>query len=322
MIRIKKYITTAILCLTIFTLAGCGGNQGTSDTNKPEAYTEPNPYKDGLTLEEAKESRNEYGSMYIKKGDKFYPLVEAADYCNWGDGKMEIREEYREYQKNIYTIDVKNENNINILEPNDQLVEVYEKDEYGFFEKMKGSSGYTIKKHFEYKYGDNEDNYLSSGFDLLEKINGNKYDTSMQVSFSEKYFSDPDSILYHTRSNYAEVDFSEVQHLGNAKLTYFDSFMLKGCDLGYMFDLNKNEEITLQTRYDGCADIENTTYKANLKYFNYPDDILSENLDITYYEYEATEDGYLILDSSNLTSGYYITHIDNYEPIHYIFKVK
>lgn len=323
MVKMRKYISAALLCLTIFMLAGCGGNNEKNNANEPEAYTEPNPYKDGMTLEEAKESTSEYGSMFIKNGDKFYPLVTADVLCNWGDqtGHMTIGE--YDYDRNIYTIDAEDENNINTLDQNSQLVEVIEENSDGYFEKLNGSKGYTISDHLIYKHRDVQYHRLAvdSNDDAdCEKINGQEFDLSNYKAFSDVNF---DGTFGDFGRNFTNLDINGITQLGKAKLAYinYGMYIFADNELGYIFDLEKNEEITIQTREEGSADIEKTTYKADLKYFNYPNDLLIDAPEITEFSYETTDDGYLILNSYELEPGYYVTN-NGYSSNCFMFRVK
>lgn len=307
-------IAICAVCVSLTVMTGCGSKQETDgESGQTEAAEqaeshEPNPYIDGMTLEEAQGELATYGSVFIKSGGLFYPMVKAKNLCPSGlyDGDHAV-----------YLIKAKEENLVRTLENGDQIVEVYGEADDGAFELLSGRQGYTANTVLHFDSVNGEHKLVSSGSteSVCEKINGAEIDSGKLTDFavnaldenSEKQYNE-----YIKGKNPSEFD------AGVIKMANWNLHSISGTFTGVVdsrieciLDLEKGETAALQWRQDGDAEAFSEQYTANYKYYNLPDQfeeaVYPAEDNTTEYELEYTpaDDGYLILNTEDLPAGTY-----------------
>ena len=338
--KLLLMIVICALCVSLTVMTGCGSKQETEEGDsgqmetaeeteaetEEEEYHEPNPYVDGMTLEEAESERNreKYGTMFIKSGDLFYPMVPVKDLCHSGVESKALSEEDSDHS--VYIMKAEGEDLIHTLGADEQIVELDEENMYGAFESLSGQEGYTIDKTIKYKYTDEGEESLEveneRGEDAAcEKIEEEVPDTRMLRAFAEEAFDEEkieDSEEY--RNVLKKLEYSDYNK-SFLKMANWEFGMGWTNPIECILDLNKGQSVTIQSREEGDADIEVEECTADYKYFNLPDQFSEKDPARYPFEYTNTEYGYSILNTDSLPSGYCVCDQAKLFDGHTIFRI-
>lgn len=250
-----------------------------------------NRYEEGFTLEEAKASTAEFGNIFIKKGEKYYPTL-RADYTKLS-GKSNSHYLYDKIR--VFLVDESNgEKPIGKLTEGDKLVDVVGEEPYEKVHFLNGDSGYTVPIYPGLDYGNRDTKKpmwgaTSYGYCVINElieVNGIELE-----AVSEYNTDDRESILN-----------SEIEGL---VLLWADPYHQEN---SYLINASeKGEEVTCG--YFVGTEYKEVKMKANLKSYNLPTNINSKAVwkDVTQ---SKSKEGYIEYDISKLENGLYA--LDNY----------
>lgn len=293
-------------------------------------------FTEGIDLNSAKEHTEIFSSVWIKRGDRFLPLIYAGKTPALNRMNYLQNPNDEETYENLYWIWTGAEEYEQTLGENDELVEIVEgTDGDRDFVKMEGSQGYTFYDStddndvVEYRYGfpfnigSTSTGTIHSA--AIEEINGEPLDTSEIDEYMESLIENnreksekailsnivSDKGTVYSPNKYFKLCGASI-YLGSDDKENFLGFHLEddpSIDLYYIIDMQKGETVNLTFREEGSADVYEGSVTANVKYLNFPDDITNYKPERTELKYKK-EKGYLVIDTSMLDSGEYVIDDD------------
>lgn len=270
-----KYPITAVLLLTLLLFTGCS-----TETSDDDYYDDQEETRDYMTKDEAQSNT---GIYILKDGNAYYPAPEGEKPEQvFGDNGW-----IRPYNFLFLSAD----SDIPILDPSngDKLVlftfeEINTSEPRTIFPVVQ--NGYTIPVC-----------YINFKNEWSNRLKGTTPDTIDQISVK-----DMDSSQIASLPNVVEsYSFCKIPARHTPECGQQDS----GCAI-FSFDSNKEVPIGY---YNGSS-YEETSFQSNILYFAFD---ACADYGLTYGDFRGkkesislTQDGYAIIDTSDLTPGFYI----------------
>lgn len=339
-IMMKKYMLMIVICVLCFCMTimtGCGSNQGTnsdsnqtdSDSNQTESaeevieYDDPDidEYVNGMTLDDAK---YHYETIFIMKGDRFYPLMPTIDHKSVGtpntdisitnDGLEIVEPRYAKCELHAITKDTK-------------LVEVDKKKPNDGCLRLSGESGWTIPFDFTCTYDDyiagNESEYGVIKEGGSSSLNGRVMSINGTPLESQAIEDTVKSIWEYKEKHNPDAACEEIEKIDWNKI--YGNTDLKPVEIntGYhgsgdphgsgffacaaaILDAPEGAEYEIAYRTENSVDTKTEKAVANYKYYNLPSDVRAiEEPEYYENEYIDTEEGYSIIDTDSFKPGVY-----------------
>lgn len=339
----------AIFLAGAFVFTGCGSStedviedseHAESSEDIEDIEEEPDPFIDGMTLEEAKEWQG--GSVFIMNNDIFYPLLPASNMTSSvGVPKREEfdeeKQEFIEYGPLVTVWPEYASYKLPVLSKDEDLVEVQKEDESDGCTRLTGESGWAVPCffNFEYYYNSFDDkeyfprkteNWTHDGLPCTEipddvevrSINGKEIDFS-RLENVLKEICDANHFTEEDLDIHMNTDWEKVYENTAMKP------VVNGNDTSTaILDGTKNQEFEISYREQDSVDTETAIVYADCRYFNLPAK-LEDAKPVTHYEnkYSETENGYSIIDTENFEPGIYIYgELSRYTDNVNIFKVE
>ena len=327
----KTLIVIALIVAMIlsgaFIFTGCGSStEDAIDDSEHEETSEdieeePDPYVDGMTLEEAKEWRGY--SVFIMKNDVFYPLLPASNVSGRvglpnNEEFDEEKEEFVEYGPLVTIWPEYAGYKLPVLSKDANLVEVQKENESEGCTRLSGESGWAVPCffNFEFLYGQTgeeifirkTENWTHDGLPCTEipndvevrSINGKEADFGELKSVLKK-ICDADHYTDEPLDIHLKTDWEKLYE--NTEMKPVKTF---NDGATAIIDGTKDQEFEISYRKQDSVDTETAIVYADCRYFNLPAK-LKDAKPVTHYKnkYSETENGYSIIDTESFEPGIY-----------------